>query len=115
MCGCCETEIDRCHCYHFENGNIFVVPGVYFIEYTIQLPSGVSAYTEVHLISGGEVIPGSVRLIEHAGDGAETVHARVVFEACEPTDLSLITTDGISLMPSMSGEQLVTMTINGFC
>lgn len=116
MCGCCDTEPDRSECFHFEDGKIYVAPGIYFVDYTIQLPSGVDVHTEVHLEACGQIVPGSVRVIEHsATNGAETINARVLFDVCEPTSISLISSNMMSLAPSMCGEQLVTMTINGFC
>jgi len=114
MCGCCDNEPDRSECYNFDTGNIFLAPGVYLIEYSV-LVSGTAPYTTaVHLVANGEVIPGSQRDIIY-DDTTHTVVVRTMFDTSEPTQISLVSPYGLSLTPSVEGELLVTLSINGMC
>lgn len=119
MCGACDTGPDRSECYNFENGIIYLAPGIYLLEYDILLPgdpnAGNPVNTEVHLAANGATIPGSSRTIAHSGETTETVQVRVLYEATEPTGVSLVSTNAMTLTPTMAGEQLVTLAINGLC
>ena len=112
MCGCCN-QLDRTECYHFEYGNIFVAPGVYLIEYTILL-SGAPFTTELHLTANGEIIPGSELPIQYLGITTRTETMRVLYEATEPTQISLISTDAFSI-PDEQNALFVSMNITGMC
>ena len=112
MCGCCDQP-DRTQCYHFEYGNIFLAPGVYLIEYTILL-SGAAFTTELHLLANGDIIPGSELLIQYLGLTTRTETMKVIFEATEPTQLSLVSTNAFAF-PETQNALFVSMNITGMC
>jgi len=124
MCGCCEEdeEIDRSECFHFENGIVFLAPGIYLVEYTILVPNTLlqpmpncpPVTTEVHLVANGDIVPGSSRTFATTCMISQTVQAKVLLEVTEPTSLSLITTNAFTLTPAREGDLFVTMSIVGF-
>lgn len=111
-CGCASGQQTCPNCY-FENGVITVnMPGMYRIEYTINVPENADVQTEVHLMAGGSILPGSTRIISHSiGSEAITVSAEVLYDAQMPTEISLVSTNAMSLSPTMLGQQLATIMI----
>lgn len=87
-------------------------PGIYRVEYTINIPSTAGVDTEVHLVANDMIIPGTSRTISHiAGDPAISIHMDSVFEIDGPACVGLISTNVLCFTPTVEGETSASMSI----